>query len=79
MHEVHEALKEMGEYALYVFTNYGIFIGDNLYNRGAQSIYQLLKLHDFDGCDSFSDKLNSAMGLYSEKQQLSYVIDASVE
>ena len=50
VHEVHEALKEMGEYALYVFTNYGIFVGDNPYIRGAQSIYQLVKQHDFDGC-----------------------------
>ncbi len=50
VHEVHEALKSMGDYALYVFTNYGIFIGDSPYIRGAKSIYELLKQHDFDGC-----------------------------
>ncbi len=50
VHEVHEVLRSMGDYALYVFTNYGIFIGDNPYIRGAQSIYELLKQHDFDGC-----------------------------
>lgn len=50
VHEVHDALKEMGEYALYVFTNYGIFYGDSPYIRGAKSIYQLIKEHDFDGC-----------------------------
>lgn len=50
VHEVHEALKEMGEYALYVFTNYGIFYGDSPYNRGAKAIYQLIRQHEFDGC-----------------------------
>lgn len=50
VHEVHTALKEFGDYALFVFTNYGIFIEDNPYNRGAQSIYQLVKEYDFDGC-----------------------------
>ena len=50
IHEVHEALKEMGDYALYVFSNYGIFYGDSPYIRGAKSIYQLIKQHDFDGC-----------------------------
>ncbi len=50
VHEVHETLKEMGEYALYVFTNYGIFVNDTPYNSGASSIYQLVKRHNFDGC-----------------------------
>ncbi len=50
VHEVHEALRSMGDYALYVFTNYGIFIGDSPYIRGAKSIYELLKQHEFDGC-----------------------------
>ncbi|MBQ7944714.1 MAG: GGDEF domain-containing protein [Lachnospiraceae bacterium] len=50
VHEVHEALSSMGDYALYVFTNYGIYVGDSPYIRGAKSIYELLKLHDFDGC-----------------------------
>ena len=50
VHDVHEALKEMGDYALYVFTNYGLFYGDSPYNRGAKSIYQLIRQHDFDGC-----------------------------
>ncbi len=48
--EVHEALKEMGDYALYVFSNYGVFYGDSPYLRGAKSIYRLLRQHDFDGC-----------------------------
>ena len=47
IHEVHEVLQEMGEYALYVFTNYGLFYGDSPYIRGAKSIYQLIKEHDF--------------------------------
>ncbi|MBQ7918905.1 MAG: GGDEF domain-containing protein [Lachnospiraceae bacterium] len=47
--DVHEALQEMGDYALYVFSNYGLFYGDSPYNRGAKSIYQLVKKHDFDG------------------------------
>lgn len=47
--DVHEALKELGEYALYVFTNYGLFYGDSPYNQGAKSIYELVKKHDFDG------------------------------
>ncbi|MBE5877220.1 MAG: GGDEF domain-containing protein [Lachnospiraceae bacterium] len=50
VHEVHEALKSMGNYALYVFTNYGIFVEDNAYVRGAKAIYELLKIHNFDGC-----------------------------
>ena len=50
VHEVRQVLKDMGEFALYVFTNYGIFYGDSPYNHGAKSIYQLIKQHDFDGC-----------------------------
>ncbi len=50
VHEVHETLQEMGDYALYVFTNYGVFTEDTPYNRGAKSIYKLITQHDFDGC-----------------------------
>lgn len=61
IHEVHESLKSMGDYALYVFTNYGIFIEDSPYIRGAKSIYELIKYHHFDGCIVDSNIGNSDM------------------
>ena len=36
VHDVHKALQEMGDYALYVFTNYGLFY-DDIYGRSGNS------------------------------------------
>ena len=40
---VHRKLKEMGGYALYVLTCYGLFTEKSVYDRGEESIYSLLK------------------------------------
>ena len=51
---VHQALKEMGEYALFVLTCYGLFdtegVITRLYDKGEASIYSLLDETTFDGC-----------------------------
>lgn len=47
---IHQKLKEMGNYALYVLTCYGIFRGEQAYEEGAASIYSLLEEYSFDGC-----------------------------
>lgn len=47
---LHRKLSEMGNYALYVFTNYGLFLEDTPYSRGEASIYALLDVFSFDGC-----------------------------
>ena len=47
---VHQRLKEMGGYALYVFTSYGIYTSDALHMTGSASVYSLLNKMHFDGC-----------------------------
>lgn len=47
---VHQMLKEIGGYALYVFTSYGIYTSDALHMMGSASIYSLLNKMYFDGC-----------------------------
>lgn len=50
---IHHKLKEMGGYALYVLTCYGLFVEhaeQTAYDRGEASIYSLLDEADFDGC-----------------------------
>lgn len=56
---VHKRLKELGDYALYVFTCYGLFREDNEYERGEASIYQLLQESDFDGCIIVGDNIGN--------------------
>jgi len=51
---VHQTLQEMGEYALFVLTCYGLFDAEGvitrLYDKGEASIYTLLDETTFDGC-----------------------------
>ena len=48
---VHEKLKKLGNYALYVITSYGLYVDkDDIYEKGEASIYTLLREGDFDGC-----------------------------
>lgn len=47
---IHRKLREMGNYALYVITCYGIFRDESAYEKGAASIYSLLGASQFDGC-----------------------------
>ena len=47
---IHAKLKQMGGYALYVLTSYGIFFNESAYDKGEQSIYSLLDEVEFDGC-----------------------------
>ena len=48
---VHDELKAMGNYVLYVITNYSVFLdGMQFLQGGDSSIYRLLDLLDLDGC-----------------------------
>ena len=47
---VHRKLKELGGYALYVLTSYGLFVEEKAYDKGEGAIYSLLDEADFDGC-----------------------------
>ncbi len=47
---IHRKLKEMGNYALYVITCYGLFRDESAYEKGAASIYELLEVGQYDGC-----------------------------
>lgn len=48
---MHQALRRLGDYALYVLTNYGLYIDENSpYDEGESKIYDLLEKGDFDGC-----------------------------
>ena len=48
---IHQTLKRMGGYALYVLTNYGLYMGEmTAYDYGEAKIYDLLEKGDFDGC-----------------------------
>ena len=47
---VHNKLTELGGYALYVLTCYGLFDNENPYDKGESSIYSLLEETSFDGC-----------------------------
>lgn len=47
---IHQYLKKLGGYALYVITSYGLFREDSPYEQGELSIYNLLQEHFFDGC-----------------------------
>lgn len=50
VHAVHEELQKMGDYALYVFTSYGIYIVGAPYDMGGMTICELVKGYRFDGC-----------------------------
>lgn len=47
---VHQALKELGGYSLYVLTSYAIYSAEMVYVTGPASIYSLLDKMHFDGC-----------------------------
>lgn len=47
---VHGAADAMGNWILYVFTNYGIFYDDMSFAHGEAAIYTLLDHEEFDGC-----------------------------
>lgn len=47
---IHQTLRKMGGFTLYVISNYGIFVDDMPYSHGEASIYSLLKYMKFDGC-----------------------------
>ena len=48
---VHDELRAMGDYVLYVITNYSIFLdGMQFLHGGDSSIYRLLDILDLDGC-----------------------------
>lgn len=47
---IHQTLKEMGNFALYVLTSYGIYTKMSLYDNGEIAIYELLEKYHFDGC-----------------------------
>lgn len=47
---MHEKIKQLDNYVLYVFTSYGLYYDDKPYDRGEFSIYDLLYEMDFDGC-----------------------------
>ncbi|MCM1044267.1 MAG: GGDEF domain-containing protein [Candidatus Gastranaerophilales bacterium] len=46
---VHRALKSMGNFTLYVISNYGVFFDDMAYKHGEAAIYSLLDQATFDG------------------------------
>lgn len=49
--EMHYRFQRLGNYALYVLTNYGLFMnGVTPYDEGEAKIYDLLEAGDFDGC-----------------------------
>ncbi len=50
IHNLHEKLKQMGGYVLYVVTNYGLADMSNPYDKGAVSIYNILEKMEFDAC-----------------------------
>jgi len=47
---IHQKFQQMGGYALYVFTCYGLFTNPTNYDKGAASIYSILEDVSFDGC-----------------------------
>lgn len=47
---VHKKLKQLGNYALYVITSFGLYVEEGAYDLGEASIYSLLKESDFDAC-----------------------------
>lgn len=47
---IHAKLKEVGGYALYVFTSYGLYLNEGVYDRGEATVYSLLDEAEFDGC-----------------------------
>lgn len=47
---VHKKLKQLGDYALYVITSFGLYVEEGAYDIGEASIYSLLKEGDFDAC-----------------------------
>lgn len=47
---IHRTFQELGGYALYVFTSYGIYTKMAPYDYGEAAIYSLLDETDFDGC-----------------------------
>lgn len=47
---VHKKLKQLGNYALYVITSFGLYVEEGPYDVGEASIYSLLKEGDFDAC-----------------------------
>ena len=56
---VHDELKAMGNYVLYVITNYSVFLdGMQFLHGGDSTIYRLLDILDLDGC-IFESNLSS--------------------
>jgi len=47
---IHAKLKAMGGYALYVFTGYGLYLNEGVYDRGEATIYRLIDEVPLDGC-----------------------------
>lgn len=58
---VDKKLKEIGGYALYVFSSYGLYREENSYDDGEKSIYSLLEEGSFDGCILSGNIANRAM------------------
>lgn len=47
---IHKALHKMGNCVLYVLTNYGIFLDDQVFDEEKVAIYSLLDTLELDGC-----------------------------
>lgn len=58
---VDKKLKEIGGFALYVFSSYGLYREENAYDDGEKSIYSLLEESSFDGCILSGNIANRAM------------------
>ena len=50
IHAVDKKLKEIGGYALFVFSSYGLYREKNAYDEGEVAVYSLLNEEFFDGC-----------------------------
>lgn len=50
IYAVHRKLKEIGNCCLYVFSSYGLFVGNIPNEKGEESIYSLINKKEFDGC-----------------------------
>ena len=66
---VHNKLKQLGDYALYVITSFGLYVKDGPYDFGEASIYSLLREGDFDACI-----LEGNIGRESMLQKLAEVV-----
>ena len=61
IHAIDKKLKEIGGYALFVFSSYGLYREKDVYEEGEASIYRLLDEESFDGCIMDSNIGNRSM------------------